>query len=84
MSTMHGFMVLRVFVKILEGLAVVVLEVEGLLEEPWVAESWAVLVGLQRPLEGVNPAAPEAAQHAGLQAARPHRDPFWRTEVTHT
>ena len=47
---MHGFMVFRVFVKILEGLAVVVLEVEGLLEEPWVAESWAVLVGLQRPL----------------------------------
>ena len=77
-------MVLRVKrVKILEALAVVVLEVEGLLEEPRGAESGAVLVGPQRPLQGVHPAAPEAGQHAGLQAARAHRDPFWRTEVTH-
>ena len=62
----------------------VVLEMEGLLEEPGVAESGAVLVGLQRPLQGVDAAAPEAAQHAGLQAAGPQGDPFWRTAVTHT
>ena len=47
---MYGFMALRVFVKILEGLAVVVLELEGLLKEPGDAEPGAVLVGLQRSL----------------------------------
>ncbi|KAG7255235.1 hypothetical protein CRUP_037775 [Coryphaenoides rupestris] len=66
--------------RILEGLAVVVLEVEGLLEEPGAAESGPMLVGLQCPLQGVHPAAPEAAQHTGLQAARLHGDPFWKAE----
>jgi len=61
---------------------VVVLEVEGLLEEPGAAESGAMLVGPQRPLQGVHPAAPEAAQHTGLQAARLHGHPFWKAEVT--
>lgn len=58
--------------RILEALAVVIVGVEGLLESLKGAECEAVLVGLERPLQGSDLTAPETAEHTGLQAARPH------------
>lgn len=37
------------------------------------AEPQAVLVSLQRPLQGTDLTAPEAAQDTGLQTARPQQ-----------
>lgn len=56
----------------------VVAEVQGFQEVLMAAESLLVLVGLQRPLQGADLTAPEAAEDAGLQAAGPDRHAICR------
>lgn len=46
------------------------------------AEAWAVLVGLQPSLQGIDFTAPETAQDTGLQTARLHCHTICTEEFT--